>query len=117
MAVGAAGGSNIISATANIVWNALYFNRDVKEAIEMPRIHNQLFPNETDYEHELPKEYVDALKARGHNMVEMGYESVSFITFNTHRTSYDKYFHTAWRESPSKSNSIFLGSDSYKTTS
>uniref|UniRef100_A0A914D6S3 Gamma-glutamyltransferase n=1 Tax=Acrobeloides nanus TaxID=290746 RepID=A0A914D6S3_9BILA len=102
MAVGAAGGSNIISATANIVWNALYFNRNVKEAIEMPRIHNQLFPNETDYEHELPKEYVDALKARGHNMVEMGYESVA--TAIRRQVNYDGpknqtvYANSDWRK-------------------
>lgn len=51
---GGAGGSRIISATANVVMRLLWFGQDVKEAVDAPRLHNQLHPFQTEYEQGFP---------------------------------------------------------------
>ncbi|KAI1697757.1 gamma-glutamyltranspeptidase domain-containing protein [Ditylenchus destructor] len=70
LAIGAAGGSQIISAVAGAAFQTLWLNRDVKQAIDLPRLHNQLKPNKVQlYEHNWPKEYIKALLERGHELI------------------------------------------------
>ena len=42
---GAAGGSHIITATLQILWYVLDWKMSSSEALEMPRLHDQLSPN------------------------------------------------------------------------
>ncbi|CAJ0559731.1 unnamed protein product, partial [Mesorhabditis spiculigera] len=71
MGVGAAGGSTIITGVAGVALHALWLDANVKEAVDAPRLHNQLYPNTTQYEANFPKAYVKALEARGHKMVKV----------------------------------------------
>ncbi|KAI1728699.1 gamma-glutamyltranspeptidase domain-containing protein [Ditylenchus destructor] len=66
LAIGAAGGSKIISGVAGTALHTLWLNHDVKRAIDWPRLHNQLKPNVTEYEPNWPKVYIKALSERGH---------------------------------------------------
>lgn len=50
MIIGAAGGSKIISAIVEVMARVLWFNQDIKEAIDAPRFHHQLVPNILQYE-------------------------------------------------------------------
>ncbi len=50
MAIGAAGGSKIISSVAYVSTRALFFGESLKEAVDARRLHNQLTPYLTDYE-------------------------------------------------------------------
>ncbi|CDK13482.1 Gamma-glutamyltranspeptidase 1 [Caenorhabditis elegans] len=68
MAVGGAGGSTIISGVAGVALHALWLKADVKQAVDAPRMHNQLQPNYTWYEPNFPKAYVKSLIDRGHVM-------------------------------------------------
>ncbi|GMR56325.1 hypothetical protein PMAYCL1PPCAC_26520, partial [Pristionchus mayeri] len=68
MAVGGSGGSTIISGVAGTALHALYLNVNVKQAVDAPRLHNQLQPNVTQYESTFPQEYIDNLASRGHSM-------------------------------------------------
>ncbi|VDM76620.1 unnamed protein product [Strongylus vulgaris] len=68
LAVGGAGGSTIISGVAGVAFHNLWLKANVKQAIDAPRLHNQLYPNVTQYESNFPKEYIAELSARGHNM-------------------------------------------------
>ena len=54
LAVGAAGGSAIISGTATVAFRNLWLGWDLKAAIDAPRFHNQLMPNVTNYESGFP---------------------------------------------------------------
>jgi len=65
---GAAGGSRIISATANVVARLLWFGQTPKEAIDSPRLHNQLHPFNTEFEKGFPRYYVDQLIAKDQNL-------------------------------------------------
>uniref|UniRef100_A0A914HEM0 Costars domain-containing protein n=1 Tax=Globodera rostochiensis TaxID=31243 RepID=A0A914HEM0_GLORO len=78
MTIGAAGGSTIISGVAGAALHALKLHDNVKKAIDFPRMHNQLKPNVTEVETNMPKAYVDALKERGHT-----FKTVNTITVVT----------------------------------
>ena len=54
-ALGGAGGSTIISGVSFVAMKALWMKKDVKYAIDFPRLHNQLKPNVTTYEKRWPK--------------------------------------------------------------
>lgn len=64
--IGAAGGSTIISGVAGVAFRALWLGNTIKKAIDFPRIHNQLQPNVTRCEFDMPQRYIKALKERGH---------------------------------------------------
>ncbi|XP_072911595.1 glutathione hydrolase light chain 1-like [Hemitrygon akajei] len=64
MVVGAAGGTRITTATALVIMNVLWFGYDAEEAVNEPRFHNQLDPNNTDIEEELEQEVQMGLKER-----------------------------------------------------
>ncbi|TMS36835.1 hypothetical protein L596_003913 [Steinernema carpocapsae] len=83
LAVGAAGGSTIISGVAQTVARTLFMGWDLKKAVDAPRLHNQLIPNNTKCEPGTPKVFLDALKAKGHNVtVQRGVAQVTAILRN-----------------------------------
>lgn len=80
--VGAAGGSRIISATAQVIWHMVEHNMSMAEAMLEPRIHDQLMPNHAMVEPKFNNETVQALQDRGHNIewVKEGLSAVQGIT-------------------------------------
>ncbi|XP_014250038.1 glutathione hydrolase 1 proenzyme-like isoform X1 [Cimex lectularius] len=66
--VGAAGGTHIISSTAQVIINNLWLSLSIKQAVDMPRIHHQLLPMILKYECGIPKCVVDELTNRKHKM-------------------------------------------------
>ncbi|GMT06162.1 hypothetical protein PENTCL1PPCAC_28336, partial [Pristionchus entomophagus] len=68
LAVGGAGGSTIISGVAQVAMRTLFMGWNVKEAMDRPRLHDQLMPNVTQHEGDFPPEYVQLLANRGHIM-------------------------------------------------
>ena len=54
MVVGGAGGSKIISGVTSVALRTLFLGWNLKEAVDAPRIHNQLIPNVTAYERTFP---------------------------------------------------------------
>ncbi|XP_015913696.1 scoloptoxin SSD14 isoform X2 [Parasteatoda tepidariorum] len=70
MVVGAAGGTRIITASAQGVIRTLWLSEDIKMATDAPRLHHQLFPNAVQYESGFPEIYRDKLKEYGHEVLE-----------------------------------------------
>ncbi|KAJ9464920.1 Gamma-glutamyltranspeptidase 1 [Diplonema papillatum] len=66
--VGAAGGSRIITATAQVVLNTLEYAMAPGAAVGAPRLHDQLLPPVTGFEANFPGSVVDGLAAMRHNM-------------------------------------------------
>lgn len=72
LATGAAGGSRIVSATAETVWRVLGRGMGLEEAVRGGRVHDQLVPAETLVEEGVDKVVVEGLRSRGHNVTVVG---------------------------------------------
>ncbi|XP_072443092.1 glutathione hydrolase 1 proenzyme-like [Chiloscyllium punctatum] len=68
MVVGGSGGTKITTATALVIMNVLWFNYNVKKAVNEPRVHNQLFPNVTQVEEAMEKAVQEGLQERHHTL-------------------------------------------------
>lgn len=68
ISIGAAGGSRIITSTVQSLWHVLDHGMTLPEALEQPRIHDQLLPDRTTFELEYNKTIVDSMAERGHNV-------------------------------------------------
>ncbi|KAK8788924.1 hypothetical protein V5799_021302 [Amblyomma americanum] len=66
LALGGAGGSKITSSVALVAMRTLWQGDNIKEAIDFPRIHHQLIPNEVVVEPDLSEDYVSELESKGH---------------------------------------------------
>jgi gamma-glutamyltranspeptidase / glutathione hydrolase len=66
---GSPGGSRIITAVLQVIVNAIDFHMPVAQAVTAPRLHNQWQPDATFAEPGFDPDLLDALRARGHNMV------------------------------------------------
>ncbi|XP_053389957.1 glutathione hydrolase 1 proenzyme-like [Mercenaria mercenaria] len=75
--VGASGGTRITTSTAQVTMETLWFNWGIKEAIDYPRIHHQLFPQEVRVQSGFPSVMIDGLRDMGHNVTI--YESASAV--------------------------------------
>ncbi|KAK6019674.1 hypothetical protein OSTOST_14685 [Ostertagia ostertagi] len=67
LAVGGAGGSTIISGVAGVAYHSLWLNANVKQAVDAPRLHNQLYPIPPPMSPtSLRSAYLTELASRGH---------------------------------------------------
>ncbi|XP_053359291.1 glutathione hydrolase 1 proenzyme-like [Clarias gariepinus] len=67
MVVGAEGGPRIITATALVILNSLFFNYDVKKSVNKHRVHNQLNPNTTEVEDGFNQIVKEGLEKKNHS--------------------------------------------------
>ncbi|KAL8808241.1 MAG: hypothetical protein Q9223_006678 [Gallowayella weberi] len=67
-AVGAAGGSRIITATIQNLWHVLDQGLDTASALAQPRLHDQLQPNQVSFEYAYNNQTVAFMKSLGHNV-------------------------------------------------
>ncbi|KAF2842696.1 gamma-glutamyltransferase 1 [Patellaria atrata CBS 101060] len=67
-AIGAAGGSRIITATTQNIVNVLDRGFDTHDALAQPRLHDQLTPNLASLEYSFDNGTAEFLRERGHNV-------------------------------------------------
>ncbi|KAF7315733.1 Sec7-like domain belongs to guanine nucleotide exchange factors [Mycena indigotica] len=70
-AIGGSGGSRIFGAVFQTILN-LEWGLDASRAVEFWRLHNQLYPLETDVDAGFPADLVAGLLLRGHNLTDTG---------------------------------------------
>jgi gamma-glutamyltranspeptidase/glutathione hydrolase len=68
MTVGAAGGPKIITSVLLAILRRLDFDESLADAVGSPRIHQQWIPDVLTVEEKMPKEIIEALKAKGHEI-------------------------------------------------
>lgn len=68
MVVGAAGGSVITSSVAWTIIRSIWFGENIKEAVDAPRIHHQLYPMQVMYEYGVLQQIIDGFKGLGHKV-------------------------------------------------
>ncbi|OMJ14867.1 Gamma-glutamyltranspeptidase 1 [Smittium culicis] len=71
--LGASGGTRILTATTQVLLNMLEYGKSLKEAIDMPRIHDQLIPEIIEFEPGYPKSILESLFYRKHNTAQNNY--------------------------------------------
>lgn len=76
LVTGAAGGSRIISVTAQMIMDLLLYKMEPAKAMVDSRIHHQLFPNEAYVDHETTRSIVDGLKDHGHKVMVLPPDTV-----------------------------------------
>ncbi|CAM0141350.1 hypothetical protein VKS41_003946 [Umbelopsis sp. WA50703] len=69
LAVGASGGSMIVTATLNVILDVVDYGKNIYDAIVSPRLHHQLMPNSAIVENDYPGDKITALTSRGHDVV------------------------------------------------
>ena len=80
LVTGSPGGSRIISTVLQVIVNVLDYHMDVAAAVAAPRLHHQWLPDEVRVEHGFADETLEALKAKGHHVIEpMGQTSANSI--------------------------------------
>ncbi|KAL7304051.1 hypothetical protein TKK_0003515 [Trichogramma kaykai] len=68
MVIGAAGGSKITTAVASIILQNMRYNFDIKEAVDEPRLHHQLFPMAIQTEKNFSPTILEFLRRIGHSI-------------------------------------------------
>jgi gamma-glutamyltranspeptidase / glutathione hydrolase len=68
MAVGAPGGSRIITAVLQVILNVLDFGMNVQDAVDAPRIHHQWMPDRLEFERGMSPDTLALLAAKGHKI-------------------------------------------------
>lgn len=68
MSIGASGGSRIISSVAQVLLRSLTIDQRLDDAVNAPRIHNQLFPDTLILEADFDKKISAALATKKHNI-------------------------------------------------
>jgi gamma-glutamyltranspeptidase/glutathione hydrolase len=80
LVTGTPGGSRIISAVLQIVVNVVDYRMDVAAAVAAPRVHHQWMPDSVRVERGFPQATLDALRAKGHEVLEpLGQTSANSI--------------------------------------
>ena len=80
LAIGASGGSTIISSTIQVLLAILEFDMDPQAAVSSPRVHHQWLPDKLWMEPGFSRDVTDALEERGHDLViQRGFSAVQAV--------------------------------------
>ena len=76
LAVGASGGTKIFPAVLQVILGIDDWGLDPSQAIEWGRVHDQLYPLSVEVDDILPKEGIDGLRERGHNITSPSFYNI-----------------------------------------
>ncbi|XP_029834141.4 scoloptoxin SSD14-like [Ixodes scapularis] len=66
LVIGASGGARIVSSASFVMHNILWRDMSLRDAVEAPRLHHQLLPNDVVYEHKFSEDVLEELRRKGH---------------------------------------------------
>ncbi|XP_049817564.1 glutathione hydrolase 1 proenzyme-like isoform X2 [Aethina tumida] len=76
LVVGASGGTKITTAIAQVIMRTLWFGENIKEAVDAPRLHHQVFPKEGSYEYGFLQQEIEGLQKIGHHLKREPFSSI-----------------------------------------
>ncbi|EFO90929.1 hypothetical protein CRE_29019 [Caenorhabditis remanei] len=79
MVTGGTGGSKIISAVAQTLVRGLLLGQSAAEIVEMPRVHNQLTPFETEVEEDFSEKILEQLEKEHNQKMEKTDEALAIV--------------------------------------
>ncbi|XP_075228170.1 scoloptoxin SSD14-like [Lycorma delicatula] len=80
LVIGSGGGPKITTAVAYVTMMNLWFGKNIKEAIDEPRVHHQLMPMTLMYEYGLDEKAVENLQKIGHKVHRLTNDKSSHVT-------------------------------------
>jgi gamma-glutamyltranspeptidase/glutathione hydrolase len=82
-ATGSPGGSRIITAVLQMLVNVIDHGKGIADAVDMPRVHHQWFPDELLVEAGVSPDTIAILRARGHDVKDAQslYTSLQTVAF------------------------------------
>ncbi|MCB0412391.1 MAG: gamma-glutamyltransferase [Bdellovibrionales bacterium] len=84
MSLGAPGGPRIISGVLQVLYRVLVSQKDMDQAIQMPRVHHQFLPHVLFIDKgRLSPEIIKALEQRGHTVKESNIARVNGVRINS----------------------------------
>ena len=98
LVIGGSGGTKITTTIALVAIRHLWFGENIKEAIDAPRIHHQLFPDKINYEKNFPKELLDGLAKLGHTLERQGDNERGAIIMAISSDGNKLYANSDWRK-------------------
>jgi gamma-glutamyltranspeptidase/glutathione hydrolase len=79
MAIGAPGGSRIITAVMQVFLNMVDFGMNVQDAVDAPRFHHQWKPDKLEFERGYSPDTLAILKKMGHNIDDLHYTVIARV--------------------------------------
>ncbi|KAF1756061.1 hypothetical protein GCK72_012514 [Caenorhabditis remanei] len=79
MVTGGTGGSKIISAVAQTLVRGLLLGQSAAEIVDMPRVHNQLTPFETEAEKDFSEKILEQLEKEHNQKMEKTDEALAIV--------------------------------------
>ncbi|KAK7049422.1 hypothetical protein VNI00_006023 [Paramarasmius palmivorus] len=92
LAVGGSGGTNILSSVFQVIVNVHDWQMNIGDAIESGRVHDQLYPLETDVDNTYPEDLTQGLRERGHNVTILNVSRVASAITGVMRDEFGTLF-------------------------
>ena len=98
LVIGGTGGTKITTSVAAVAIRHLWMNDNIKQAIDWPRLHHQLLPNEIFFDNNFPTDILSQLEWLGHKTTSLGTDSEASTVMAVNQLNGSVYANSDFRK-------------------